>query len=80
MGLVIESATLGAHLREGLMSRLPEIAYHVELDTGSDPKGRLVWISEEDGREMRYSSEPGMSSWDSFVRTLQRALPIENQL
>jgi cardiolipin synthase C len=80
MGLVIESATLGAHIREGLLPRLPEIAYRVELDTRSDPKGQLAWVTQEHGRDMRYSSEPGMSPWDSFVRTLQRALPIENQL
>jgi len=80
MGLIIESAALGSHLRETLLTRLPEIAYRVELDTSADPKGRLVWITQDNGREIRYGSEPGMSSWDSFVRTLQRALPIENQL
>ncbi len=80
MGLVIESATLGSHMHEGLVARLPEIAYHVELDTSANPKGRLVWVTQEHGQAVRYTSEPGMSPWDSFLRTLQRALPIENQL
>ncbi len=80
MGLVIESETLGSHIRERLMTQLPEIAYHLELDTRADPKGRLVWVTQVHGQDTRYESEPGMSLWDSFLRTLQRALPIENQL
>jgi putative cardiolipin synthase len=80
MGLIIDSASLGARMREGFLARLPEIAYRVELDTSTDPKGRLVWTTQEGSQEKRYDDEPGKSSWDGFMQLLQRALPIEKQL
>jgi cardiolipin synthase C len=80
MGLVIDSEPLGALMHDRFLSQLPDVAYHVELETSVDPKGRLVWITHEDGREARYDSEPEMGSWDKFLRVIQRALPIEKQL
>jgi putative cardiolipin synthase len=80
MGLVIDSEALGADVRDLLLSRLPDAAYRVNLDTSADPKGRLVWVTREDGQEVRYDSEPDVSSWDHFLQVLQRALPIEKQL
>ncbi len=80
MGLVIDSETLGADIRERFLSRLPEDAYRVEFDTSADPKGRLVWVTREHGQEARYDSEPGLKSFDKFRRVLEHVLPIENQL
>jgi putative cardiolipin synthase len=80
MGLVIDSESLGALMHDRFLTQLPDVAYHVELETSGDAKGRLVWITNEGGQEVRYDSEPEMGSWDKFLRVMQRALPIEKQL
>ncbi len=80
MGVVIESATFAGFLRTRIMERLPQISYRVELDTTADPKGKLVWISQENGAEVRLESEPGLGFFASMGQMLQRLLPIENQL
>ena len=80
MGLVIDSETLGANIRDRFLSQLPDAAYRVELDTRADPKGRLVWVTTENGQEARYDAEPGLKSFDKFLRVLEYVLPIENQL
>jgi cardiolipin synthase C len=80
MGLAIDSETLGADIRDRFLSRLPDAAYRVELDTRADPKGRLVWVTRENGQEVRYDSEPGLKFFDKFLRLLEHVLPIENQL
>jgi cardiolipin synthase C len=80
MGLVIDSETLGAVIRDRFLSQLSEDAYRVELDTSADPKGRLVWVTRENGQDVRYDSEPGLKFFDKFLRVLEYALPIEKQL
>ena len=80
MGIMITSDALGADVRNRLLARLPEIAYRVELDSGADPMGRLVWVTKENGREVRLDSEPAVSGWGKFMRGLQQALPIEHLL
>jgi putative cardiolipin synthase len=80
MGIMITSETLGAAVRDELVARLPEVAYRVELDTSKDPKGRLVWITQENGSEVRLDSEPAMGFFGGFSRGLQQALPIEGLL
>jgi putative cardiolipin synthase len=80
MGLIIDSSELCAQMRTELLSQLPDIAYRVELNTRADAKGPLTWTTREDGQEVRFDTEPGMSSWDAFEELLQRELPIEKQL
>ena len=80
MGLIIDSEALCAQMRTDLLSRLPDFAYHVELNTRADAKGSLTWTTREDGQEVRFDSEPGLSNWESFEELLQRELPIEKQL
>jgi cardiolipin synthase C len=80
MGFVIDSETLSSRVRTQFLARLPENAYQVELDTSVDKGGRLVWVTQADGREVRTEAEPDMGSFDKFMMSLQRMLPIENQL
>jgi putative cardiolipin synthase len=80
MGIMVTSDTLGSAVRDSLVTRLPEIAYRLELDTTRYPNGRLVWITQENGREVRLYSEPAMSFWGKLSRGLQQALPIEGLL
>ena len=67
-------------MRTQFLARLPEYAYQVELDTNVDKGGRLVWVTQTDGRQVRTEAEPDMGSFDKFMMSLQRMLPIENQL
>jgi cardiolipin synthase C len=80
MGFVIDSESLSSEVRAKFMERLPENAFRVELDTSVDKNGRLVWVTQQDGREVRTEAEPGMGSFDNFMMSLQRLLPIEDQL
>jgi cardiolipin synthase C len=77
MGIVLESEALCASVRERLLERLPDIAYRVERDPNS---GALAWITREDGKEVRYESEPGMGLFDFLGQWLLRILPVEEQL
>jgi putative cardiolipin synthase len=80
MGVIIESDSLGAQIRDSLLPALPDIAYHVQLDSRADSKGRLVWVTREQGHEVRYESEPGVSFLNSIAETFERVLPMEDQL
>ena len=76
-GVYVESPELAqqvvAYMDEGV---LPENSYRVELDDG----GNLVWITEKDGREIRYSNEPESTFWQRFVAGFVKMLGIEDQL
>jgi hypothetical protein len=52
----------------------------VQLDSSAAGNGNLVWVTRDNGRDVRYTSEPDLSAWNSFTRMLQRMLPIEKQL
>lgn len=66
-----------------LVRRLPEIterdlgnsAYRVELSGN-----RLVWVTREGGKEVRFDSEPGASRWKRFKVQVLSWLPIEGLL
>ncbi len=60
---------------------LPENSYRVILEPGGDWTGeQLVWITEKDGKEVRYYSEPETGAWQRFTTWLIGLLPIEDQL
>jgi len=77
MGIVIQSETLCAAIRARFLSRLAEVAYRVELNRET---GALSWVTRENGREVRYGSEPGMGPLGRLKQGLWRLLPIEEQL
>jgi putative cardiolipin synthase len=76
-GLYVESPELArqvvAYMDEGV---LPENSYRVELDDDGD----LVWITEKDGQEVRYTNEPESTFWQRFVAGFVKMLGIEDQL
>ena len=77
MGLYVESPELAgqvvAYMDEGV---LPENSYRVQLDED----GNLVWITEKDGQEVRYTMEPESTFWQRFVAGFVQMLGIEDQL
>jgi len=76
-GLYIESPELAqqviAYMNEGVES---ENSYRVRLDTDED----LIWITEIDGKEVRYDNEPETSFWQRFMSRCIEMLPVEHQM
>jgi putative cardiolipin synthase len=62
-----------AYMDEGV---LPQNSYRVQLDDD----GNLIWITEKDGQEVRYTHEPESTFWQRFVSGFVQMLGIEDQL
>lgn len=75
--LYVESPELAAqvieYMDEGV---LPQNSYRVLLDANGD----LVWVTETDGREVRYHHEPETSFGQRFMSGFIMMLPVEHQL
>jgi putative cardiolipin synthase len=76
MGIVLESEPLAARFRNRFDPQILDHAYRVELR----PDGNTVWITREDGQEVVYDKEPGMSGFKRFGMFIARVLPMEEQL
>jgi cardiolipin synthase C len=76
-GLYVESPALAeqvaAYMDDGVK---PENSYRVMLDEDGD----LVWVTQTDGQEVRYSKDPGSSFWQRFKAGFIRLMPVEGQL
>jgi putative cardiolipin synthase len=76
-GLYVESPELAAQviawMDEGVR---PENSYRVLLDADGD----LQWVTEYEGREVRFDTDPESTPWQRFVTGFIRILPVENQL
>jgi putative cardiolipin synthase len=76
-GLYVESPELAqqviAYMNEGVE---PENSYRVLLDEDGD----LIWITEIDGKEVRYHNEPETGFWQRFMSGCIEMLPVEHQL
>ena len=80
--ILVESPELAAqvldYMEEGT---LPENSYRVMLETDADSGAeRLVWITEDDGEQVRYYSDPEVGLWQRFSTWLIGLLPIEKHL
>jgi putative cardiolipin synthase len=76
-GLYIESPELAAQMiawmDEGV---LPQNSYRVLLDEDGD----LQWVTEYDGRQVRFDKDPESTGWQRFVAGFIGILPLEGQL
>ncbi len=60
---------------------LPENSYRVMLEFDREIGAeRLVWITENDGQEVRYHSDPEVGPWRRFTAWMMGLLPIEKHL
>jgi hypothetical protein len=41
---------------------------------------KVVWVETKDGKEYRYTTDPGTSGWRRFNEDVFSILPIESQL
>ena len=80
--ILVQSPELAAQVVEYMDDGIkPENSYHVILET--DPETgieRLVWITETDGEQVRYYSEPEVGFWRNFSTWFMGLLPIEEHL
>lgn len=80
--ILVESPELAAqvldYMEEGI---LPENSYRVMLETNADTGAeRLVWITEIDGEQVRYYTEPEVGLWRRFSTWFIGLFPIEKHL
>jgi putative cardiolipin synthase len=80
--IIVESTELAERVLDYLDQGVSlENSYRVMLEvdeaTGTD---RLVWITEIDGEEVRYYSEPEVSTWRRFTSWAVGLLPIRQHL
>ncbi len=80
--ILVQSRDLAEQVLEYMEAGIqPENSYRVILEpdptTGDE---RLVWITEEDGQEVRYYSEPNAGIWRRFGAWFMSLLPIEQHL
>ena len=80
--ILIESPELAAQVLEYMdEGTLPQNSYRVLLETDAETGAeRLVWITESDGEEVRYYSEPEVGPWRRFSTWFMGLLPIEEHL
>jgi putative cardiolipin synthase len=75
IGVLIDCPPLASRLPEKLGPTLATEAYRVELEGN-----RLVWVTQEDGREFRYYNEPATSFGRRVSTWLVGLLPIKGEL
>jgi putative cardiolipin synthase len=75
MGAFLDSPVLAAGMPAALEPTLATEAYRLELQGN-----RLIWITQEGGREVRYYHDPATSLWRRLKTGLLGFLPIEGLL
>lgn len=80
MGVVLDSPALARELVEDMDRRLPDIAYRVQLKADDNGAESLTWTTRENGKEITYDHEPGMSAWQHMGIGILELLPVEDQL
>jgi putative cardiolipin synthase len=81
IGLVLESPELASQVAAEAMNAVAGSTYRLELvPPGPAASRRIEWVEQENGQEVRHSSEPDASVWRRFEVWLMSLLPIESQL
>jgi cardiolipin synthase C len=83
MGLIVEIPELAGPLQSSVEERLNECCYRLEFVPGPGPRkayGHIVWLTQANGRETRYTHEPLTSFPRRLLVCLLSLLPIESQL
>jgi len=80
--ILVESTELAAQVLEYMDEGIqPENSYRVMLETDAETGSeRLVWITEIDGEQVRYYSDPEVGLWRRFSTWFMGLLPIEKHL
>jgi putative cardiolipin synthase len=60
--------------------RVELVIEHEDVDGIDVEQEKVVWVETKDGKEYRYTKEPGTSGWRRFNEDVFSILPIESQL
>jgi len=60
--------------------RVELLIEHEDVDGIDVEQEKVVWVETKDGKEYRYTTEPGTSGWRRFNEGVFSILPIESQL
>jgi putative cardiolipin synthase len=82
IGLVFETPDLAAQLASQLLAAVSGKTYHLVLVPEASGKSarKIEWIEQDDGREVRYDTEPQAGVWRRLGVWFMSWLPIESQL
>lgn len=84
MGIFVDNSELAEMLAQGFERALPEKAYRLQLkEIPDEDKGMrevIEWTTKENGREVHFQLDPGVSAWRRVGIGLMSLLPIEGQL
>jgi len=61
----------------------PATSYHLVLErkeSDSNSSSKVVWVTEKEGKEIRYEDEPEVNFWRRLKASLLSLLPIEDDL
>ena len=80
--ILVKSAELAAQVLAYMEAGIqPANSYRVILEPETETRlERLVWITENDGEEVRYYSEPEVGLWKRFSAWFMGLLPVEEHL
>ena len=80
--ILVESEELAARVLEYMDEGIrPENSYRVILENDAETGAeRLVWITQIDGEEVRYYSDPGAGFWRRVSAWFMGLLPLEKHL
>ena len=78
IGVLIDSPALAEGVADKITALMsPAWSYRLIRS----PSGKLIWICEDaNGREIRFTHDPGTSWWARFKNGLLGLLPIEGQI
>jgi putative cardiolipin synthase len=82
IGVVVENPRLASAMAEKLDDLLPDVSFLLELAPAANPDSApgIAWVARQDGKEVRYASEPLTNAWQRFKTWLYSLLPIEHLL
>lgn len=82
--IFVDNSELAGMLAERFEQALPTNAYRLQLkevpDDGKSTREVIEWTTKENGREVHFQTDPGVSAWRRVGIGLMSLLPIEGQL
>ncbi len=78
IGFLVDAPDAAALLCEGLDQTLARTAFRVQLTTSSNGARHMEWVETDEGRERRFTSEPGGSRWKRVKAWMYGIMPIES--
>lgn len=88
VGIIYQMPEMAKYIAEAVFDtavhehtyRVELVIEHEDVDGIDVAMEKVVWVETKDGKEYRYTKEPGTSGWRRFNEDVFSILPIESQL